>query len=121
MLFSLFLAFGRWVDKDLSSESSVDAGRNGPLWRSVPPEDANIAMFGDVDMPVPLSQWKVEASAGRGERWVMVQPIHCRQAGWHARSGDCASFQTLYRSFSSISILNNGVIRAASAVSKAYP
>ena len=55
-------------------------------WRSVPPEEVGIAVSGDVDEPILLSLWIVEASAGKGERRVVVQPI-CRQAGRHAYSG----------------------------------
>ena len=50
-------------------------------WRSVPPEEIGIAVSGDVDSPVLLSLWMVEASAGKGERRVMVQPIAVKQDG----------------------------------------
>ena len=50
-------------------------------WRSVPPEDIGIAVSGDVDAPVLLSLWIVEASAGNGERRVVVQPIAVKQDG----------------------------------------
>lgn len=50
-------------------------------WRSVAPEDIGIAVSGNVDIPVLLSLWMVEASAGRGERRVMVQPIAVKQDG----------------------------------------
>ena len=50
-------------------------------WRSVPPEDVGIAVSGDVDAPVLLSLWMVEASAGNGERRVVVQPIAVKQDG----------------------------------------
>jgi hypothetical protein len=50
-------------------------------WRSVPPEELGIAVQGDVDTPVLLSFWLVEASAGRGERRVFVQPIAVKQDG----------------------------------------
>lgn len=50
-------------------------------WRSVPPEEIGIAVDGDVDEPVLLSFWLVEASAGKGERRVFVQPIAVKQDG----------------------------------------
>ncbi|HDR9025560.1 TPA: helicase, partial [Burkholderia vietnamiensis] len=50
-------------------------------WRSVPPEDLGIAVSGDVDEPVLLSLWMVEASTGNGERRVVVQPIAVKQDG----------------------------------------
>ena len=50
-------------------------------WRSVPPEDVGISVSGDVDEPVLLSLWIVEASAGNGERRVVVQPIAVKQDG----------------------------------------
>ena len=50
-------------------------------WRSVPPEEIGIAVSGDVDEPVLLSLWMVEASAGNGERRVVVQLIAVKQDG----------------------------------------
>ena len=50
-------------------------------WCSVPPEDIGIAVTGDMDTPVLLSLWMVEASAGNGERRVVVQPIAVKQDG----------------------------------------
>ena len=50
-------------------------------WRSVPPEEVGIAVTGDVDTPVLLSLWMVEASTGNGERRVVVQPIAVKQDG----------------------------------------
>ena len=50
-------------------------------WRSVAPEDVGIAVAGDVDEPVLLSIWMVEASAGKGERRVLVQPIAVKPDG----------------------------------------
>ena len=50
-------------------------------WRSVPPEEVGIAVSGDVDEPVLLSLWMVEASTGKGERRVVVQPIAVKQDG----------------------------------------
>lgn len=50
-------------------------------WRSVPPEELGIAVAGDVEEPVMLSFWMVEASAGNGERRVVVQPIAVKKDG----------------------------------------
>lgn len=50
-------------------------------WRSVPPEEIGIAVSGDMEEPVLLSLWMVEASAGNGERRVVVQPIAVKQDG----------------------------------------
>ena len=50
-------------------------------WRSLPPEDVGIAVSGDVDEPVFLSLWLVEASVANGERRVLVQPIAVKQDG----------------------------------------
>jgi hypothetical protein len=50
-------------------------------WRSVPPEEIGIAVSGDVEEPVLLSFWMVEASASKGERRVVVQPIAVKQDG----------------------------------------
>ena len=50
-------------------------------WRSLPPEEVGIAVGADVDDPVLLSLWLVEASVGNGERRVVVQPIAVRQDG----------------------------------------
>lgn len=50
-------------------------------WRSVPPEKVGIPVSGDVDEPVLLSLWMVEASSGKGERRVVVQPIAVKQDG----------------------------------------
>ena len=50
-------------------------------WRSLPPEEVGIAVEADVDEPVVLSLWVVEASVGNGERRVVVQPIAVRQDG----------------------------------------
>jgi superfamily II DNA or RNA helicase len=44
-------------------------------WRSIPPEDLGLAVKGDVGEAVLLSFWLVEASTGKGERRVFVQPI----------------------------------------------
>jgi len=50
-------------------------------WRIVPPEDLGIAVAADVDAPVLLSFWMVEASGKNGERRVVVQPIAVKQDG----------------------------------------
>ena len=50
-------------------------------WRSLSPEEIGIAVAGDVDVPVLLSFWMVEASAGKGERRVVVQSIAVNQDG----------------------------------------
>ena len=50
-------------------------------WRSVPPEEIGIAVASDVAEPVLLSLWLVEASARKGERRVVVQPIAVKQDG----------------------------------------
>ena len=50
-------------------------------WRSVPPEEIGIAVTGDMDTPVLLSLWMVEASAGNGERRIVIQPIAVKQDG----------------------------------------
>jgi superfamily II DNA or RNA helicase len=50
-------------------------------WRSVPPEEIGISVSGDMDSPVLLSLWMVEASAGNGERRIVVQPIAVKQDG----------------------------------------
>lgn len=53
-------------------------------WRSVPPEDIGVAVAGNVDVPVLLSLWIVEASTGNGERRVVMQPIAVKQDGTRA-------------------------------------
>jgi superfamily II DNA or RNA helicase len=50
-------------------------------WRSLPPEDVGISVGADVDEPVLLSLWMVEASVGNGERRIVVQPIAVKQDG----------------------------------------
>ena len=50
-------------------------------WRSVPPEEIGICVFGDVDEPVLLSLWMVETSGVGGERRLIVQPIAVKQDG----------------------------------------
>ncbi|MEO5365479.1 MAG: SNF2-related protein [Magnetococcus sp. WYHC-3] len=50
-------------------------------WRSIPPEEVGIAVSGEVDAPVLLSFWMVEASNSNGERRIVVQPIAVKQDG----------------------------------------
>ncbi|KUZ72504.1 helicase [Burkholderia ubonensis] len=50
-------------------------------WRSVPPEEVGIAVSGDMNTPVLLSLWMIEASAGNGERRVAIQPIAVKPDG----------------------------------------
>jgi len=50
-------------------------------WRMLPPEELGIAVCADVDAPVLLSLWMVEASGKSGERRVAVQPIAVKQDG----------------------------------------
>ena len=78
------------LDRDTAtSQDDVELlGLDHPLvqeelgrWRGMPPEDLGIAVAGDVDEPVLLSLWMVEASAGNGERRMLVQPIAVKQDG----------------------------------------
>ena len=50
-------------------------------WRALPPEEIGIAVTGDVAEPVLLSLWMVEASAGNGERRVVVQAVAVKVDG----------------------------------------
>jgi len=50
-------------------------------WRVAPPEEVGIAVWGEVEEPVLLSMWVVEASTGNGERRMVVQPIAVKQDG----------------------------------------
>lgn len=50
-------------------------------WRSQAPEDIGIAVEGDLDGPVLLSLWMVEASVSSGERRTIIQPIAVKQDG----------------------------------------
>ena len=50
-------------------------------WRSVPPEELGFAVEGDGEAPILLSFWLVEATAGHGERRVLVQPIATKLDG----------------------------------------
>ncbi|OQP75383.1 helicase [Xanthomonas citri] len=75
-------------DAATSSDDLELMGLDHPLiqeelgrWRSVTPEDIGIAVAGDVDESVLLSLWMVEASAGNGERRVVVQPIAVKHDG----------------------------------------
>lgn len=63
------------LNRDLatSSDNLELMGLDHPLvqeelgrWRSVPPEGGGIAVSGDLDTPVLLSLWMVEASSGNG-------------------------------------------------------
>lgn len=78
------------MDRDTAtSQDDVELlGLDHPLvqeelerWRGRPPEDLGIAVAGGVDAPVLLSLWLVEASAGNGERRMLVQPIAVKQDG----------------------------------------
>ena len=75
-------------DTATSSDDVELMGLDHPLvqeelgrWRSVSPEELGIAVTGDVEAPVLLSLWLVEASAGNGERRIVVQPIAVKQDG----------------------------------------
>jgi superfamily II DNA or RNA helicase len=50
-------------------------------WRSLPPKEIGVSVSGQVDAPVLLSLWLVEASTGNGERRIVVQPIAVKQDG----------------------------------------
>lgn len=50
-------------------------------WRSLSPEAVGIAVASDVEEPVLLSLWMVEASVGNGERRLVLQPIAVKQDG----------------------------------------
>lgn len=50
-------------------------------WRSLRPEDVGIAVAANVEEPVLLSLWMVEASTGKGERRMVAQPIAVKQDG----------------------------------------
>ncbi|MBS1994688.1 MAG: DEAD/DEAH box helicase family protein [Cyanobacteria bacterium SZAS LIN-2] len=50
-------------------------------WRALPPEDVGISVTAEVDEPVFLSLWMVDASVGNGERRMVVQPIAVRRDG----------------------------------------
>lgn len=50
-------------------------------WRSVPPEDVGTAVSEDVDAPVLLSLWMIDATTGNGERRVAVQAIAVKEDG----------------------------------------
>jgi len=62
----------------------------------VPPEDIGNAVSGDVDAPVLLSLWMVEASASKGERRVVVQAIAIRQDGTRVPTVERQSEQYLH-------------------------
>ncbi len=75
-----------------SGQDSLDLmGLDHPLvqeelgrWRSLPPEQVGVAVFGDTDGPVLLSIWMVEISAGNGTHHVVIQPIAIRPDGTRA-------------------------------------
>lgn len=50
-------------------------------WRSLPPEELGIAVKGDMDAPIILTIWMVEASVSAGERRLVLQPIAVREDG----------------------------------------
>ena len=50
-------------------------------WRSQPPEDIGIAVEGDLEAPVLLSLWMVEASVSNGDRRTFIQPIAVKLDG----------------------------------------
>lgn len=50
-------------------------------WRAVPPEDLGIAVAGDVDSPVLLALWLIEAAMGNGGRRLMVQAVATQEDG----------------------------------------
>jgi hypothetical protein len=75
-------------DTATSSDDLELMGLDHPLvqeelgrWRSVQPEEVGIAVSGDVEAPMMLSLWMVEASAGNGERRIVIQPIAVKQDG----------------------------------------
>lgn len=53
-------------------------------WRSLSPEEIGISVHGDIEEPVLLSFWLIEASAGNGERRVALQGIAVKQDGTRA-------------------------------------
>lgn len=50
-------------------------------WKSLPPEDIGITVYGDVDGTVILSLWLVEAATGLGEKCVSIQSIAVKTDG----------------------------------------
>lgn len=75
-------------DAATSHDDLVLMGLDHPLvqeelgrWRSLPPEEIGIAVAGDMDAPVLLALWMVEASASNGDRRIVIQPIAVRQDG----------------------------------------
>jgi len=50
-------------------------------WRTLPPEELGISVKGEVDAPVALTLWHVEASNSKGERRTFIQPIAVKQDG----------------------------------------
>ena len=50
-------------------------------WRRLPPEELGVSVNADIEEPALLSFWMIEASTGKGERRVMVQPIAVKADG----------------------------------------
>lgn len=50
-------------------------------WRTLAPEELGISVTGDVETPVALTLWHVEASNSKGERRTFIQPIAVKQDG----------------------------------------
>lgn len=50
-------------------------------WRDLAPENIGMAICADVEQPVLLTLWLVEASVGKGDRRVLVQPIAVKPDG----------------------------------------
>jgi SNF2 family DNA or RNA helicase len=50
-------------------------------FRNLPAEQIGVSIAGDADLPVLLTLWKVEASAGQGERRVTIQAIAVKSDG----------------------------------------
>lgn len=78
-------------DKATNQDALELIGLDHPLvqeelgrWRSLPPEELGIAVSGDLDVPIFLSLWMVEASSGNGDRRVVVQPIAIKPDGSRA-------------------------------------
>lgn len=75
-------------DKATTSDSLDLMGLDHPMvqeelvrWRGLPPEEIGIAVRDDVDEPVLLSLWMIEASTGNGEHRVAVQSIAIKKDG----------------------------------------
>jgi hypothetical protein len=75
-------------DAATSEESLELLGLDHPIlleqlgrWRTLPPEELGISVKGEVDAPVALTLWHVEASNSKGERRTFIQPIAVKQDG----------------------------------------